>query len=119
MIPINKDVTENELITTVDILGTEYKVYLSDNSFNPKLTDTNGYIELWAKEIYVQAFEDTEQTINNLQQFVNKVLRHEIIHGYFQESGLIKYCGDEELVDALAVLIPKISKTFKNLEINQ
>lgn len=54
-----------------------------------------------------------------------QTLRHEIVHGFFDESGLMEssaqYNGgwsqNEEMVDWIALQSPKIFKTFQELDI--
>ena len=38
---------------------------------------------------------------------------HEIIHGYFTEAGLPDYSSDERLVEWIAQLLPRITKTVE------
>lgn len=45
----------------------------------------------------------------------NEVCRHEIIHAFLFESGLIDECSDEQLVNYLAMQIPKMLKVFQEL----
>lgn len=44
------------------------------------------------------------------------VLRHEIIHAYFFESGLLDYGTNEQLVDWIVLQFPKMLETFKRIE---
>lgn len=47
----------------------------------------------------------------------NEVLRHEIIHAMFYESGLMEYCDNEELVNYIAMQTPKLFDIFNSLTI--
>ena len=56
-------------------------------------------------------WKDDPMTFNNIAEFEKKVLRHEIIHAFFGESGLrsqSEYAQNEELIDWIAIQIPKI-----------
>lgn len=56
--------------------------------------------------------------VENIEEFKKKVLRHEIIHAFFGESGLrscSEYAEDEELVDWIAIQFPKILKAFEQV----
>lgn len=113
----------------VNILGTEYtikyKTYdedacLKENSFA-------GYCNSIPKEIVVldlnkvEQWDDEEQSIKDMS--MKETLRHEIIHAFFNESGLQdsshKYDGawtkNEEMVDWIAIQFPKILKAFKEV----
>ena len=108
---------------TVNILGTEYQIIVQSEEENPKLKDCNGLCEQYSKKIILSDFKGVENdpmTVENFQAFKDKVLRHEIIHAFFGESGLRSqsaYAENEELVDWLAIQTPKIFKVFKELNI--
>ena len=42
----------------------------------------------------------------------NETLRHELIHAFFFEAGLVEYCSDETLVYFIAQQFPKLHKIF-------
>lgn len=100
----------------LNILGQEYElIMLSEEEF-PKLKSMNasGLAELYSKQLIINK-DDTipnESTYENLDAYIDKVIKHEIIHAYFHEAGLMDYCKDELLVDWLALQIPKIIKTI-------
>lgn len=100
----------------LDILGQEYEVrHLTEEEY-PKLAicEANGLFEAYSKEIIIS--EDigkgSGKAYANLDGFKRKLLRHEIIHAFFHESGLSDRCQDEELVDWLAHQLPKMAKTI-------
>ena len=41
-----------------------------------------------------------------------EVLRHEIIHAFFDEAGLNDYSNNEQLVEWIAFQFPKMFRTF-------
>ena len=101
---------------TVSILGTTYTI------IEKHLKDVDGYCDKTTKEIAVAAKED-DCDLGNFEEYRKKVLRHEITHAYFFESGLaecfenIKWGIPETLVDWFAYQSPKIFKTFEELNI--
>lgn len=99
----------------IDILGTEYEIVVQTPNENPKLENANGLCEFWAKKIIIDIAKPDKTTFDNLDEFNKKVLRHEIIHAFFGESGLREYMEDETLVDWMAVQFSKILKTFAEL----
>ena len=107
----------------VNILGTEYQVLIQSEEENPKLKDCNGLCEQYSKKIILSDFKESENDpmlVENFQAFKNKILRHEIIHAFFGESGLrsqSNYAENEELIDWLAIQSPKIFEAFKELDV--
>lgn len=106
-------------IKTVSILGTEYEIHENNEKDDSKLEECSGYCEQYAKKIVISDFEEIAQdkmAVENFEEFKKKVLRHEIIHAFFGESGLrgnSPYAEDEELVDWIAIQFPKILKAFE------
>lgn len=107
----------------VDILGTEYKIIFDtpqEREANPKYDDCNGYAELLSKVIHVSDcsdLKDDKETMEKINLFRERVLRHEIIHAFLYESGMSEeYVRDEELVHWLSVQFPKMAAAFINAE---
>lgn len=92
----------------INILGTDYEIIRQDKEQNAKLDDACGLCEPFSKKIIVDKFEAERKdklTVENFDDFIKKVLRHEIVHAFFVESGLFEcsdYAGNEELVDWIA-----------------
>jgi len=109
----------------VNILGTEYTIIEETEDVNPKLKDANGLCEIYEKVISVVPVDDyanEPSAFNNIRAFYNKVLRHEVIHAFFAESGLRSnsdFAENEELVDWIAIQFPKIAKVFKELGVEE
>ena len=105
---------------TINILGSEYEILEHSEIENPKLKTSNGLCELYSKQIVLNKDvlnNPTEETFEKLELFKNKVIRHEVIHAYFHESGLDDYGSDEKLVNWLAIQFNKMAKTFSELEV--
>lgn len=100
----------------VSILGTEYQVRKLTEAEYPKLVacEANGLFEAYSKEIIISKDIDdgTGKAYANLEAFERKIIRHEIIHAFFHESGLTDRCADEDLVDWLAHQLPKMFKAM-------
>lgn len=107
----------------INILGTEYLILEQSKKDNPKLNECMGLCEPYSKKIVISDFEeekDDPMCVENWEEFVNNVLRHEIFHAFFAESGLRNssdYAENEELIDWLAIQSPKIFKVFQDLDI--
>jgi len=55
---------------------------------------------------------DDDDAMDIKMKRYREVLRHEITHAFFSESGLDGYCIDETLVDWIAKQFPKLCKIF-------
>lgn len=111
----------------INILGTEYEIikkkYDEEEAFERRSID--GFCDDYTKEIitcdmhtYKGWEHEADKTIKECEK---AILRHEIVHAFFSESGLkdssFVYDGawakNEEMVDWLATQIPKIHKAFQ------
>lgn len=104
----------------IDILGTKYKVIFASEKERPYLNEADGYMDHSTKEIIIGKFEKGPMSIEDLESYTKKVLRHEIIHAFLYESGLWNNSGNveawaqsEEITDWMAIQFPKILQTFK------
>lgn len=69
----------------VNILGTEYKIIEKEEE---KMGNYDGYCDGSVKEIAIAKFTEEEGSLNDLEYHRKRVLRHEIIHAFLNESGL-------------------------------
>lgn len=101
-----------------NILGTEYKVSIKNRSEDAKLTTRDGYTDFSVKKIVVRDVESEkdENSVEDISAYLKEVMRHETIHALFYESGMDDWASDEQLVDYLAIQIPKICKVWKELK---
>lgn len=110
----------------VNVLGTEYtiivKKYSEDETF--KRMGCNGYCGSLMKEIVLcdmGTYPDWEnETPEELDAQKKETLRHEIVHAFFNESGLAyssnqadAWARNEEMVDWFAIQGPKIYKAWQ------
>lgn len=98
----------------VNILGTDYEVRLVADTEDPKLKDVyiDGYCDCTTKVIAVQVNqEENSDTLEDLNVYRQKVLRHEIVHAFLNESGLREnsWACNEEIVDWIAMQFDKMS----------
>ena len=107
---------------TVNILGTDYEVITQTEEENPKLKEAYGLCEMYSKKIVLSDIKEDVMNVDNIEAFKRKVVRHEIIHAFFAESGLRSnsdYAQNEELVDWIAIQFPKILQVFEKLKIER
>lgn len=100
----------------VNILGTEYSIEIDDTL---EKTELDGLCKEYDKRISIRnagsMLNDDDSTGVKKIRF-DEVLRHEIIHAFFYESGLGDYSGNEQLVDWIAKQFPKLEKAFKEAD---
>lgn len=110
----------NEDIKIVEVLGAYYRVYFRSNKEDPKLELADGYCDYTTREIVVRKdFDEDMQNLGDLQAYQNKILRHEIIHAFMAESGLVEHSmiNNEETVDWMASQFYKIYEAIENTKI--
>ena len=99
----------------VNVLGTDYTIKVDSDYLKEQNAD--GVCKSYDKEIVIR--EDTDflcpddkATTKKLRK--KEVIRHELIHAFFSESGLDDYSSNEQLVDWLASQFPKMLQAFKD-----
>lgn len=104
---------------TVNILGTEYKILIVEEGDYRYEAEADGWCDMQAKEILLYNYKQDFMSVKDLVSYQKKVLRHEIIHAFFYESGLANntlesknWIQNEEMVDWFAIQEPKIHKAF-------
>ena len=103
----------------VNILGTEYTITESTEIEDETLQSVDGYCDTSIKSIVVDKMENLKGPglKKNLGDYKKSVIRHEITHAYLYESGLAEnsWAKDEELVDWMAIQIPKMARLFQEI----
>ena len=102
----------------VNILGSEWEIELRSVHEDKELEAGDGYCDWTVKLIVVE--KECEGTLYDMDEYVRKVMRHEIVHAYLFECGLAECSGrtdswaqNETMVDWLARNGPKIMKTWE------
>ena len=102
----------------VNILGTDYSIINTNENDEPRLIDANGACDFSTKELLfdVDSFNSSNpKCMGDKDALYRKVVRHEIIHAMFNESGLENISRDELLVDWIAIQAPKMLKIFQEV----
>lgn len=100
---------------SVNILGTEYQIVV--NTPMCQSLNADGMCKEYDKLIVMRECNrllDADDSYEAKEQRFNEVMRHEIIHAFFDESGLEDYSQDERLVCWIAKQFPKILQAFKD-----
>lgn len=101
----------------VNILGTQYKLIVQTAKENPKLQDSAGLCEWLSKKIIIDtSYRDEPNALENIDEYIHKVMRHEAFHALFAEMGMRSWMDDEDLIDALAMQYPKIKEIMDYLD---
>jgi hypothetical protein len=115
---------------TINILGTDYEVIKRKFDDDPDFhkNEIDGYCDAVLHQIvycdmttYPQ-WQDESQERCTLQE--KAILRHEIVHAFFNESGLQSstlivespWSQNEEMVDWFALQGPKVYEAWKNAD---
>lgn len=103
----------------INILGTSYTIKECSADEDSFLKDCDGYCDKTSKVICIT----TKKTVHDddiFEVYRNKILRHEIIHAFMNESGLQenfehpkRYGHDETTVDWFAIQFPKLMAAFR------
>ena len=95
-----------------NVLGQDYDI-LIDETLKDRGRD--GECLMYEKKINIKPVQDMLEPDASMSSKVtswNETLRHELIHAFFFESGLVEYGGDETLVDFIAQQFTKLQQIF-------
>ena len=110
---------------TINVLGTEYTVSFKNDeevctTMGVSVGDCGGYCSAAAREIVIANLDRCEDSDREKDELKRCNLRHEIVHAFFNESGLQSnsqstdcWARNEEMVDWIAIQGPKIYKAWK------
>lgn len=108
----------------IDILGNKYTIKHAEKEavkdFRDEIADA--FCDCTSREIVIRNIKDDED-IGNKQNYINRLLRHEVIHAYMFECGLgaeiphPQTGHDEAMIDWFARMAPRIMQTFIELDI--
>lgn len=103
----------------IEILGTEWEIIERDGARDERLSDCAGYCDWTMREIVVE--KNPGGNLGDIDAYIRKVKRHEIVHAFFFESGLQECSGDveawafnETMVDWIAIMGERIYKAWQD-----
>lgn len=112
---------------TVNVLGTEYSIIFKNIEEDEQLKDASGYCSMNSRELVIAQNLSyfTGKTDEWITNDIKYTIKHEIIHAFFNESGLAQcsfgYSGpwsrNEEMVDWLSIQSSKLFKVFTELDL--
>jgi hypothetical protein len=103
----------------LNILGTEYDYDMIKHDDDTRLrSDNDGFTDFYTKTIRVanDYYEDDPAAIKDFGALIKKIKRHEIIHAFFNESGLSEFANCERITEWIAIQSPKMFEAFKQVD---
>lgn len=108
----------------VDVLGISYKICFAAEAEDERLSDCDGYCDWSVRQIVVRQETDTDnRALMDMDAYVRKVLRHEIVHAFLCECGLAECSGEtdcwamnETMVDWIARMGERIHEAWRQAE---
>lgn len=101
----------------VSVLGETYEILLRSDQEDPKLKECDGYCDWTTKTIVIDRMDKPDvMDVGNVDTYMRKVIRHEIVHAFALESGLdvcSEWAKNEEMVDWIAMQAHKLHAAFK------
>lgn len=79
---------------TLNILGEEWKIIICSEKEDSLLKNSDGYCDWTNKTIVIE--REISGNLNDMNRYIKKVMRHEIIHAFLFESGLAECSGEAE-----------------------
>ena len=112
--------------TSINVLGTKYDIIFTSEAEDYSCWDEcNGFIDFTVKKIYVRNEWQDPDLMKDMEAYIRKTTRHEIIHAFLYESGLSNdskrsnsWATNEEMVDWMAIQFPKIKKVFEEVGVS-
>ena len=106
----------------IHILGTEWSFEYRSCSEDSRLDDCDGYSDWTMRLIVVR--REIDGNLGDMDKYMKKVARHEIVHAYMFECGLAECSGstdawamNEIMVDWIARMMPRVYETWKEADV--
>ena len=103
----------------INILGSEWTITERPEAEDKRLDGCDGYCDWTIREIVVE--REMQGNLGDMEAYIRKVKRHEIVHAFLEESGLAECSGtsdawamNETMVDWIARMGEKIYKAWSD-----
>ena len=103
----------------INILGSEWTIIERSEAEDKRLDKCDGYCDWTTREIVVE--REMQGNLGDMEAYIRKVKRHEIVHAFLEESGLAECFGtsdawamNETMVDWIARMGEKIYKAWSD-----
>jgi len=101
----------------IRILGSLWAIEERSEENDPILKNCDGYCDWTVRKIIIE--RETQGDLVDMEFYIRKVKRHEIVHAYLFEAGLASstaaveaWAKNEEMIDWIARIGPKIYNTW-------
>ena len=113
---------------TVNILGTPYTIEKINHDDSSLCPDWVGYCDSYMHRIAIVDLYNSpdwqDEPKEKIERALKETLRHEIVHAFFNESGLKDdassyggaWCRNEEMIDWLAIQGVKIMRAWQEAD---
>lgn len=99
------------------ILGAEWSLEERSQNEDDKLENADGYCDWTTRTIVVE--RETKGNLGDMEAYIAKVKRHEIVHAFLCECGLMEcspWAANEEMVDWFARMARRIVEAWQQAE---
>ena len=103
----------------INILGSEWTIIERPEAEDKRLDGCDCYCDWTTREIVVE--REMQGNLGDMEAYIRKVKRHEIVHAFLEESGLAECSGtrdawamNETMVDWIARMGEKIYKAWSD-----
>ena len=107
-----------QLVDVVNVLGTNYTIKKMNMVEEPELEQCDGFCDHTTKVIVISDIQERPGSVEDLDVYMQRVIRHELVHAFLFESGLgsESWGHDEEIVDWIAQQFPKMLEAFRTID---
>lgn len=114
-----------KIIKEVNILGSTWKIIFESTKNIQFYEHHNGWCDNSTKECHIGVRPELEYGQKDQCEFRKMIARHEIIHAFLYESGIVsseiirtkEWAVNETMIDWMAIQTPKIFKVFEEADI--
>ena len=103
----------------INLLTSEWTIIERSEAEDKRLDKCDGYCDWTTREIVVE--REMQGNLGDMEAYIRKVKRHEIVHAFLEESGLAECSGtsdawamNETMVDWIARMGEKIYKAWSD-----
>lgn len=102
----------------IHIMGVEWTICEKSEKEDPRLEECDGLCDWTTRSIVIR--KDVEGNLADMEKYIRKVKRHEIVHAFLCECGMDEcsaradiWARNEEMIDWFARIGPRITKAWQ------
>lgn len=105
----------------INILGADWEIERREKDEDENLKEIDGYTDFTTRKIVVAIVKREPGSVDDVERYIRKVTRHEIVHAFLFESGLHvnslhfedAWSVNEEMIDWFAFQGEKIYNAWQ------